>query len=357
MIVGCQTNFNNTSFTATPEMTSTATLLPSTPTMTLTPTELPIEAMNAEQLLEKYLALDGQLDTSVFTNEQRIGFSEALAEYKNKQRGANPAVYNGEAYLDPDSYKMRKINDGRTKQEQTIQIFLPVSHDTGGNLRVKLKEEWITIADSKATDWNIMVSDKDDPRINFPNTKLSPDGLPHIQTLLSRNDKEEYKERGQLAFVPIILFDKNFGGIFLEGKYPQTYSSFRIATIETDNSGNPIVARLSIIIWEPRLYLFEEGTEIDLFSDSLREGINIYLENPANKEVIEFWENLEENQTYYMGLYENQSFLFEHSIFASLNGWTGLAPLEQSGQILTHQIKNDKDLLLLKVGTFLKRSE
>lgn len=338
-------------------MTATVTLPHSTPTVTLTPTELPIEAMNAEQLLEKYLVLDGQLDTSTFTNEQRIGFSEALARYRNKQRGANPAVYNKEAYIDPNTYKMLKINDGRTKQEQTIQIFLPVSQDAEGNLLVKLKEEWTTIADSKDADWNMIVSDKDDPRINFPNTKIGPDGLPHIQALLSRNDKEEYKDRGRLVFVPIIFFDKNFGGVFLEGKSPRTYSSFRIATIETDISGNPIIARLSIIIWEPRLYLFEEGTEIDLFSDSLREGINIYLENPANKEIIDFWENLEENQTYYMGLYENQSFTFEHSIFANLNGWQGLAPLEQSSQILTHQIKDDKDLLLLKVGTFLKRSE
>ncbi len=362
LTAGCQANLGILSSTATPQATATATLLPSTPTVTFTPTEIPIEVMTAEQLLEKYLASDGQIDTTALSNEQRTAFSEVLAEYKNEQRGANLAVYNGEAYIDPDSYKMRKINDGRTEQEQTIQMFLPVSQDAEGNLLVKLKNnERIAITDSKNTDWNMIVTDEDDPRINFPQTEAAPNdvavgrgGLPFVQWLLSLNDEPDNDE--DYAQIPIVFLDKNFGGVFLEGKYPRIFPNFRIATIETDTSGNPVVARISIVIWSS-FNLFEEGTEIYLFEDTLGINTEDFLQNPVNKQLIEFWEALEENQVYYVGLPLNQTDPFEHGIFANLNGWKGLTPIDKSGQILTRQIKNDKDLMLLHFVYFLKKSQ
>ena len=109
------------------------------PAPTYTPTPITFEFMPAENQAKEFLEADGELDTSLLNSEQRKDFSSALVKELNTQRGAYPTTFKDEAYLDYDSFRMKNLTDGSNPEKQTFPLFLPVTVDEDGHLKVKRK--------------------------------------------------------------------------------------------------------------------------------------------------------------------------------------------------------------------------
>ena len=96
-------------------------------------------------------------------------------------------------------------------------MYLPVVGKDGvGNLQILNQDgQTITIANSADVDWNMVVTDPHDPRINWPNLPNDIDGgLNEITYRFSDHPRNINK-----TFIgPAILLDKNMGQIFMEGR-------------------------------------------------------------------------------------------------------------------------------------------
>lgn len=103
------------------------------PTVTTAPT--PTQAVDAvEQLLTAHLTGES-IDVSSLSAAEFRDFSTQLAEQRNDERGINPVIYNGEAYLSPDSYRLMDY-DGHPDMNETIQMYLPVVGNTSNPFSV-----------------------------------------------------------------------------------------------------------------------------------------------------------------------------------------------------------------------------
>ena len=138
------------------------------PTATSAPTETPAVSQ-VESLLTTYMSGE-DIDVSGLSPAEFREFSTQLAEKRNAERGANPVVYNNEAHVSPDNFMMMNY-DGHPDMNETIQMYLPVvGKDSAGNLQILDQDgKTITIANSADVDWNMVVTDPHDPRIDWPN--------------------------------------------------------------------------------------------------------------------------------------------------------------------------------------------
>jgi len=174
--------------------------------LTATTAPTPTQEVDAvEQLLTAHLAGES-IDVSSLSAVEFREFSTQLAEQRNSERGVNPIIYNNEAYLSPDSYRLMDY-DGHPDMNETIQMYLPVvGKDSAGNLQIRTQDgQTVTIANSADVDWNMVVTDPHDPRIEWPNL---PDdiegGLNEITYRLSDHPGNINKT----FIIPAILLEK-----------------------------------------------------------------------------------------------------------------------------------------------------
>ncbi|MBL1171304.1 MAG: hypothetical protein HND45_02550 [Chloroflexi bacterium] len=327
--------------TSTPEATTTATLPPATPTATVTPTEVPISSLPVDEIVQKFM--DGDVDDlSSLSMEQQMRFSQAYAEKLNQQRGARPVIYNNESYIDPITGKFLDIKNGTSKQEQTIQMYLPAYENDQGYLMVQAPDgQWIQIKGSKDVRYEV-TNDPFDPNIKWPDAeKIDPQwvteenkqflGLPIPQYLLAE------KSSNPRAMIPIIILSKELGkmkiGDFGFG------GSLRGLIIQKDSQGNPIGAR--VILLTGNIGLF--GTNITARSSGELD------------EITSFWQTLEENTLYYLMYHTNQAKWFDASYpqlsGEATEGYTGFVSTDKSHQAIINQI-NTQDLIWID-GTLL----
>ncbi len=335
-------------------------LATTTPAPTFTPTPATFEFMPAEDQAKEFLEADGELDTSLLNSEQRMDFSTALVNELNARRGAYPATYKDEAYLDYATFRMKNLTDGSSPEQQTFPLFLPVTVDEDGNLKVEEKDGvWTTIAGSHVVDWNMIDEEADDPRLEWP-LPMPPGESEdyHCGGLFALDPQLEPEKR--IVEIPVVLLDKKVGQIYLEGINPHRmvwWGFLRFLSVLTDPAGNPVAARNSISNYL-HFCLMEEGSEADYSNSTTMhdpELLDLYLANPDNKNLIAMWEAFEINHVYYMGLPVDQEDQFSWN--STTDNWKGLAPLNDTFSILTGKIENNQDLVLVQSTNLIKAKE
>ena len=309
----------------------------SAPTATSEPTETPAVSQ-VEHMLTTYLAGE-EIDVSVLSPEEFTEFSTELAERRNAERGINPIIYNNEAYISPDNYIMMDY-DGHSDLSETIQMYLPVvGKDGAGNLQILNQDgHTITIAHSADVDWNMVVTDPHDTRIDWPNLPNDIDGgLNEVTYRLSDHPRNTNKT----FLVPAILLDKTMGQFFMEGK--GTIPNFRFLTVaDTDANGEPISFRLSLVIPNSTKLAIEDS---DFYAST--GGIMIF-------DHESFFVNLHENSVYYVGVTQDQEKIFSKN-HVSMAGYQGLITDSEIASILTHQTESWQDLMLLAPSLLIQK--
>ena len=312
---------------------------PIAPTATTAPT--PTQEVDAvEQLLTAHLAGES-IDVSSLSAVEFREFSTQLAEQRNSERGVNPIIYNNEAYLSPDSYRLMDY-DGHPDMNETIQMYLPVvGKDSAGNLQIRTQDgQTVTIANSADVDWNMVVTDPHDPRIDWPNLPVGPNsGLTPIQYLIS----EKVRGGNESFIIPTIFLDKTMGQIFMQGRGKGMIPNFRFLTVaDIDKNGIPISFRLSLVILNSTALTIEN-------SDFLASvGITV-----ANHE--KFFTNLKENSVYYMGINQDQDDVWEKNYNTTMDAYEGLITDNKIVSILTHQAEGEHDMMLLPPSLLIQK--
>ncbi len=320
--------------TATPEGTTVAII--GTATAEAAKTQ---EASRANAFLEAYLA--GQsVDVSQLSPSEFREFSTKLAEKKNAERGINPVLYKNEGYINPDNYMLMKY-DGHPDQEETIEMYLAIAgKDSEGNLQIINEDgKIITIANSADVDWNMVVTDPNDPRIDLAHTGPINEynGLPAIQSSMVPGD----------SISPMILLDKIPGAIIFDTDKGGTkqLSTYHFLKVETDQSGNPIMARKFLVFPAGgTFYLFKEGSTDMIDFNNMHEGLGT---SKLNTQMIP-------NSVYYLHVLGNQENIYKTWIFANLNNYTGVVTDNEAATSLTGQAANEKDMIILGNGYFIK---
>lgn len=321
--------------TSTPEATTTATLPPATPTATVTPTEVPISSLPVDEIVQKFM--DGDVDDlSSLSMEQQMRFSQAYAEKLNQQRGARPVIYNNESYIDPITGKFLDIKNGTSKQEQTIQMYLPAYENDQGYLMVQAPDgQWIQIKGSKDVRYEV-TNDPFDPNIKWPDTEKVDStvieenkdliGLTIPQYILGRKNHPT-------SMIPIVILDKELGEIEIGGF--GLSGTIKGLIIKKDSQGNPIAARIILL------------TGIDaLYGNDLNDGGG----SGKLRESSPLFKNLKENSLYYLIYITDQQKSFRLS-YPQLSGevtgnYSGLIPSNKVGQVMSGKL-NDDDLILI----------
>ena len=317
--------------------TETATTIP-TATPEPTPTLSPVEP-----LLEAYLS--GQdIDVSSLSPTEYKEFSVKLAEKMNEKRGINPILYKDEAYISPENYTMMNY-DGHPDIEETITMFLAIAgKDSDGSLQIiNEKGKVVTIANSADIDWNMRVTDPNDPRIDLANTGKPTewnDGLTIPQAMVSHEEK-------YISFDPTILINKNPGSLFFEinkgGEMQLPIYSF--IKIETDQIGNPILARKILVFPGQAMFsLYTEGSTNSSSFDIFEEKIS---SSSFHKQLII-------NNVYYLGITEHQDDYFIKNLFANVDNYSGIIDGDDAQTVISDQIKNDTDMILLGADVLIK---
>lgn len=306
---GCQPAIEIPTFTPTPEATATAAIQPPTPTVTITPTDVPISSLPVDILVQKFM--DGNVDDlSSLSVEQKMLFSQAYAEKLNQD--VNAAVYNQRYYINPKTFNMSELNDGSSKQERTIQINLPAYKDDGGYLVIKnLDGKWVRIENSLEVDWSMIVDDPNDSRINWP---TSSKGLSKPQWLAGL---DESGREGAAIIKPIIILDPVIGEIALENDYGKLVQNIQILDVnQMDSTGNPLSARLSLLIIGGDFRIFEEG--VDQMT-SVSAGAEI-------EDYGKFWQAIKRNpnKVYYLIVSQDQPYNLSLTWNINANNWSGL---------------------------------
>ncbi|MBL1171305.1 MAG: hypothetical protein HND45_02555 [Chloroflexi bacterium] len=282
---GCQPAVEIPISTSTPEATTTAALPPATPTATVTPTEVPISSLPVDEIVQKFM--DGDVDNlSSLSMEQKMLFSQAYAEKLNQKRGARPVIYNNESYIDPITGKFLDVKNGTSKQEQTIQMYLPAYENDQGYLMVQTPDgQWIQIKGSKDVKYEV-TNDPFDPNIKWPDTeKVQAEWLAEPDKVLAGLTIPQ-AVLGSIAYpasmMPIFILDKELGEIKIGGFGLD--GTFRGLIIEKDTQGNPLAARVVLLTGVSTLY-----------------GDNLAARSGGSlKELSTLWRKLEENTLYYL---------------------------------------------------------
>lgn len=325
------------------QLVATATVEPAE---TATPAPTETQAISqVEQLLTAYMAGES-IDVSSLSPAEFREFSTQLAEKRNAERGINPIIYNNEAYISPDNYMMMNY-DGQPDMSETIQMYLPVvGKDNKGNLQILNQDgRTITIANSADVDWNMVVTDPNDSRIDWPNLPNNiDDGLNEITWRLSDHPRNTNKT----FIVPAILLEKTMGQIFMEGRGKGMIPNFRFLTIaDTDTSGAPLVFRLSLVIPNTTQLTIENS---DFWTTAY--GVSVF-------ENDKFYINLQENSVYYMGNYQNQDGeggVWDFNYNTNMDAYQGLITSNEIISILTHQeTESTQNIMLLPPSLLIQK--
>lgn len=300
---------------------------------------VPIENKNistVEEFLESYLAGES-IDVRNLSPAEFREFSSRLAERRNAERGINPIIFNNDAYVSPDNYMMLEYADHPDLNE-TIKMYLPIAGKDGrGNLQiVNHTGEIVTIDNSADVDWNMVVTDPNDPRIDWPKTKVLESGYVEAQYRV-------VSLKNPTHLIPAILIDNRMGQLFLQGNQPAVVPSLRFLIIETDNANNPILAREILNIGGPKFNLFEEGSSLDEES----EIIAIPTSNT-------FFENLQVNYVYYIGGPTDQTEFFNNTMRANIDSYRGIIDPGKTYLVLKECITNYKEMLILATSVIIK---
>lgn len=313
--------------------TITATRPAPTATVTVTPTET-AQPSPVDGLLASYLAGE-VVDVSVLSEEELAEFSSELAEKMNAERGINPVIYNGEAYISPGNYMMMNY-DGHPDRNETITMYHAIEgFDEEGNLQINVNGEVITIENSANMDWRQRVTDPRDPNFNWPNTEkyAKAGGLTEAQGRVAKG----------FELFPAILLDKDPGIIYLEGFGER--STYRFLTVITDSSGKPILTREILVFGGPDMYLQEEGSASTYVS-----GIGI------QEQYLDFYKKLSENTVYYLGGLADQKFMYEALGF-NLDGYSGIIDSSDTYPTIDGTATNNGDMLVLANSLLIKRAK
>ena len=316
---------------------------PIAPTATTAPT--PTQEVDAvEQLLTAHLAGES-IDVSSLSATEFREFSTQLAEQRNSERGVNPVIYNGEAYLDPNSYRLMDY-DGHPDMNETIQMYLPVvGKDGDGNLQIVNHDGAIVTIDNSAdVDWNMRVTDPNDPRIEWPKTEVYDGGYTEAQHRVNL---------GYTLF-PAILLDKDYGIIFLEGasggQGGWEKSIWRFLLIETDQLNNPILAREILVMGGVKMYRYEEGLNLGVPS-----GITV------ERDYLEFQKNMPENCVYYLaGNYDEVKTFGEKGMNVTMDNYFGLIYGNEAFNLINNtdnKIENKADYILFANTILIKKTK
>ena len=312
--------------TSTPQ--STETVVPP-PTPTFTPAVLTVD-----QKVDAYLR--GEIDNVGDLSSQELAkFSAKLAEEKNEARGINPIIYKNEKYIDPSDYKLKDY-DGHPDMNETIQMYVPIAgKDEQGNLQFMVNGQLVTIAGSAGVDWNMVISDPNDTRIDWPKTEpIKETGIPEAQSTVRDFN---------VVLSPMILLDKQMGEFHLDGigtHAARDESTLRFYDIETDSIGNPVLARMILTIGL-NYNLFEEGGTLDTQS----------FTGPIS-ETSYFYQGLVENTVYHVGISRNFDNNYE-KIGLSVDAYSGIVDYNQVPEVIETPGTNTKDMVLARVSLLI----
>lgn len=292
---------------------------------------------DASSALDTYLE-SGSIDTSEMSTAEFAEFSKALAEKRNADRGISVVVFdNGDgnpAYID-NNLDMKPY-DGNPDQNEIIEMFLPVAgKDSAGNLQVEQDGKIITISNSADVDWNMIVTDPNDPRIDWP--------IDHPKRSLDWA-MTEYPT-GPVVLKPMILLDKTTHDFFIEN-HGMT-KGFKVLSVEeTDANGMPILLRVSLIV-NTMPVLMEEGTDLRIEPENIR----------SMDENDRFVISLQTNSIYYIGLYTggDQTVKSNFTKGASIDNYQGIIKGNEAISILTNQEKNQQNFIVSFTATYLKK--
>ncbi len=304
--------------------------------MPVEPAEVVLELSPVEAALAKYEAGEN-LDISNLTQEEFVEFSAKLAEKKNEKRGINPIIYNNEAYISPDNYMMMNY-DGHPDMNETIEMFVPiVGKDSEGNLQFENKGEIVTIPGSAEMDWDMRVSELRDPRINWPKTKVGENGLTEPERKMSLG----------VVITPMIMLDKDLGQFYLSGKNAMMESTLNLYQIETDEAGNPLLAK-KIIIHVGQCRLYAEGS-------SLEERANYGIRGSIQETSRSFYNALVENAIYYVSGLSDPTSSY-NTMEVDVSGYRGIVPSSEVRSVLLRETQNDQDMLVSHIIMLIIKS-
>jgi hypothetical protein len=301
------------------------------PTITATSAPAATEADSlVDQLLSSYLAGEA-VNISTLSPEEFTEFSSRLAEKLNADRGINPVIYNNESYISPDDFMMMNY-DGHPDMNETIIMYYPIDGvDENGNLQININGKTITIQNSANTDWNLIVNDPNDTRINWPTLPIIPArGMNEAQWYLSPTI--QYKS----VLRPLVLLDKSIGQFYLSGDQSFFTSSLKFLLIETDTDNHAILARVVLSIPAFEFNLFEENSGLDVNTP----GLDI-------PDYCDFYKTLEENTVYYVSATPNEEAVISEGMKSGITNYSGIIHGIEAINEFSGEGHNNQDLILL----------
>lgn len=317
-LLGCQTPPADVA----PSITPTATNTPApttTPTFSPTPTDVPLEALPVDKIVQKYLA--GEIDdVSSLSSEQHAAFSAALAKEKNAQTGINFVSFtylNDEEYfLNPKTLQPEKMPANPSdefRQENSFTIYSEVKFDPQGNVMFPYNGEWRTVPNSAGFDFSMEITDPNDPIVTSIDMPKITEGEFAGLTPLQRNLIQK-ESGGPNTIRPGVVLKDNLGEIiFKAGKAFGRMSTFSIVTFETDGQGKPLLAKVSLVIAAGGFSLYEEGENTRTPGTSLMEDYQT------------FWKTLENNQIYYIAMFNYPETTIDYSSHISPENIQGIS--------------------------------
>ncbi|MBE7536736.1 MAG: hypothetical protein HS124_13525 [Anaerolineales bacterium] len=302
------------------------------------PTNLNQEQYTAfmEELL-RALETGEVVDLADLNEANLIQISEALTNQLNSARDKNPAVYNGEAVIDPETGKLLNYDGSPDKSEVIEMYWSYAGRDEQGNVKMRNGEEVITIQNSAGIEnWEEIYTDPNDPRIEWPTNIIAGKNISPAQILMGPDRPNPVVLR---MAVPI---GETIGEVYVEG-YGKA-SGLRVMILEDDGAGNIIFGKEMVVVGSPVILLFEGGKN----TESATAGAVI-------ADYSGFWKNLEQYVAHYMAIPTNQTSVFERGYKGSPDNYTGLIHGQEAFDVVSGEDSNDKDILLLAIAYLMKR--
>lgn len=271
------------------------------------------------------------------SEEGLIQLSEALTNQLNSARDKNPAIYNGEAVIDPETGKLLNYDGSPDKSEVIEMYWSYAGRDEQGNVKMRNGEEVITIQNSAGIEnWEEIYTDPKDPRIKWPTNIANGQTASPAQILMGPDRPNPVVLR---VVVPI---GETIGEVFVEG-YGKA-SGIRLMILEDDGSGNILFGKELIGVGSPAIRLYESGKS----TESVTAGAVI-------DDYSDFWKNLEQYAAHYMAIPKDQSSVYNRGYNGSLEKYSGLIHGQEAFDVISGENSNDKDILLLAIAYLMKR--
>ena len=309
----------------------------SVPPPTSAPTFTP-EVYVVDQIVAAYM--NGETVSVVeLSADQQEAFANKLAEQLNEARGARPLVYNNEAYVDPIT-GMMKDYDGHPDLEETIQTFYPATLDSEGNLYITTPDGKQKIDGSQGVDWNMVVTEPGDERINWPTGEKDSAGFSRPGNSL----------RVGTQIIPMIMLDTRVDQLYLTGKSPGIVPTITLLDIITDVNGIPILARKVIAHSTGQFALYEEGSDYCVWQNTLD---SLWYGFSETKKQI-FFTSLEPNQAYYIVFGPNQSQTYVGILDSPDDDYENIVATDDVVSVLMGQQSDNINTVIFNIQSLIK---